>query len=364
MVEVIRVDRPCERVVLFVVRLQITAVVVVLLRHRVCMAGASELRRLQEPAGPLPPQLLLEHTALRGEERVESVRAQVAAGERLVVRVHHGVVFDVGFVALGVDPLRITGGLGGETSGRVVVHVHRGAALVDPCRELAARAARQHDAGRVKASVDEKATDFRCLADDGLVVGREGLWPAHRRLDAALLEDRYALEVVLEVGPKLLGQVHLEQPKGEVRLWIPEYGVDFVPANGKGVALELKVDREVVVANVRQALDPWHLIHHNVGVTHADQGHVHAHQRAQVGPPHPRTVHDSVCLDVALRGGHAGDLGLARRSGGLGVDGGHAAVFEDLGAAHLGPFGERAHPPTWVDGAVVGRVERAVHLFR
>ena len=55
MVEVVPVDRPREGVVFFVVRLEVAAVVIVRLRHRVCMAGLGELGRRQEPAGPLPP---------------------------------------------------------------------------------------------------------------------------------------------------------------------------------------------------------------------------------------------------------------------------------------------------------------------
>ena len=82
---------------------------------------------------------------------------------------------------------------------------------------------------------------------------------------------------------------------GDGRPWIkktnlfPEDGIGLVSSDTEGVALQLEVDRGVVIAHVRHVCYAVYRLRHDVSVLHCDLRNLHARHRADVTRPHACT---------------------------------------------------------------------------
>lgn len=145
---------------------------------------------------------------------MERILLQVPSRMRLIMRKHDAIVLDIALVTPLVDPLGRRTLFRGKPSDIVVEHGQVWASVYDPLSQLLAASPAQHHARRVVAAAVVQPVEPRVFAHQGLVVRREALGAADRRLDACSLEGRDqrdgALHVLAEHGPVQLVQAEVE----------------------------------------------------------------------------------------------------------------------------------------------------------
>ncbi len=289
-----------------------------------------------EPVRPFPPRLLAELGAERLQPRVRGGCLQRPTRLRLLSWVPDVVVRRVDLVRLGERVVAVTV-RGAEPPDVHLRQVHRGLALDDPLGGGAAHPRGSGDAVCAEPRGHEQARDLG-LAEDEVVVGREGLGAVDEAVDLHGLQRRdqreRALGDRLEPRPLLLQQAVVEVLRDR-RVDVPGIRVPLVAADDQTAHLLSHVDEAVGVAERREVgPDTLDRAGDQILVLHRDDGDLHTGHAPELVGPQASRDHHHLGLDATVVGDGAG----------------HAAAFDrdlhdpDAGtdpcAARPGAFGE------------------------
>ena len=197
-----------------------------------------------------------------------------------------------------------------------VPEIHRRMAVDDPVGEHLAGAARRLDADRIEAGGDEQVADFRRLAEEIAVIGREALRPVEEQLDAGLPENRDAANGGLEQRLdmlQILGQLVEGEALGNP-VHAPGLGDRLEPADQQLAGVLLEVGASIRVAQHRQVARQ---LRDRLGDDVEMLGGVQRHRGAGLGGepmrPHAGRIDHELRLDVALCRAHARGAAVLRR---------------------------------------------------
>ena len=328
-------------------------IVPVLSAETVGRLGAFAVRG--EPVGPLPSHLGAEAGAPGKKPVVERRAAQRPRQIKLPVRPGHGIMQPERFLDAVVQPALIVVE-GGKATDIDRPKVHRRLAVHNPLGERAAGSAGAGDAHRIEAGPDEEILQFRRLAQDEIVVGREAFGSiielAYLRLGKLRHADQRVFHQYLELVPVVRQKRELEIVRNAIHA--PRLRLRFEAAHDQPADFLLEVDVAVGVAHDRQVrMDAIDLAGHDVHMLGRVERHRNVAHLADLARPLPGAIDDDLSGDIAPFGAHPRNDAIP------GPDAGHPHPFEDRRAAHARALGQRLGQVRRVGLAVAGQPDRA-----
>ncbi len=193
------------------------------------------------------------------------------------------------------------------------------------------------------------------------VVRREAFRSAEEFADAGFLQDRQAFHRAFQNRHEMVhvaGQLVETEIVGDGR-HVHRNGVRLERAEQNFSGIFLVVGTAALIAQHRQvARQAFNRVGQNIIVLAGMQRHRNAGHQADIPRPQPGAVDHEIGLDIALVGGHAGDLAV-----GL-VNIRHLDVFDDGRTAHARALGHRHRHVDRVGLAVLRQEDAADKIVR
>lgn len=254
---------------------------------------------MQEKSWPFISTFLLHHSSIIHHRLVEWILNEIPSRQRLIIWKNDAVIFRITLMTSFSCPLIRFFLLWTESTNIVCKHVKIRSIVNDPRCKLICTSCAQHHSSWVESTIVEKSRNGRIWSHQRLVIRRETFRSTNCRLDSSFAEFWAQFHCTFDVSVEDW-IVKIVKSKVEV-FWytIEKNWIIFVSTHANAAALNAKVNRIIVIANIWHSVDFFDGLRYDISVFHWHKWEMNVVLFQEILAPNSSCVDDNASVDCA-----------------------------------------------------------------